>query len=429
MLIKKLFPVLLFSLINAQNLEEILNIAKENNYKLKSYNHIINSKEYVIKQSKDSYYPTVSLYSYFSKEKYKEKYPTRTIKVNDSTFTYGINIKQNLYNPKIFASIKDAELKKEIVISERDSFLLDLYQNVLIAYFEAVANKKALKYYKIKKENYKKILANILAKKKYNYATNTQLAQAKSNYAIALNEYIKAKLTYENSIKKLKLLLLTNKDLNINGNINDNVDNLIKNSLLSYEKYKANLKNNPTIKNAFLYMKASKNELQNRKYSKYPTLDLTGSYSNSNAKDTGSIKHHYKISINFNMNLYNKQTNDSILEAKELYFASLNDYKYKINSLEMDFSKNWNNLQTDLEIVKSDKEKIIQTKEYLLQSEESFKYKLISLTDYYQAENDYFNALINFEKDKFNLIYYYITILAQTNELKEKVKILKLFLN
>ena len=429
MLIKKLIPILCISLLNAESLDEILNTAIKNNYKLKSYDYNINAKKYVIKQAKDEYLPNISLYSSYTKEKYKEKYQNITYKVNDRIFSYGINIEQTIFNAQIFKLIKDAKLKKEVTVMEREKFLLNLYQNVITTYFEVIANKTSLYYYKIKKENYKKILENILAKAKYKYATNTDVSQAKSNYSIAVNEYIKAISNYENSIRKLKLLLLTNKDIQINSSIKNNVDNIIKSLLKKYSFYKNALKNNPILKSALLYTKIAKNEINKRKTNKYPTITLDARYENENTKNTTPTKDHYSITLNFNLNLYNKKINDNILEAKELYLASLNDYKYQKNSLEIELNKNWDNLQNTLEIVKSDKEKIIQTKEYFLKAKESFKYKLISLTDYYTAENDYFNALINFENDKLNLIYYYINILSESNELKEKVKDLKLFLN
>lgn len=429
MLIKKLYPFIFLSFVYGENLNEIINIAIKNNYKLKSYQYNINAKEYVIKQAKDDYMPSVSFYSSFTREKYKEKYPTKTYKTNDKIIEYGININQTIFDAKIFSRIKDSKLRKKLTILEKDSFLLNLYQNVLITYFEVITNKKNLEYYKLKKENYKKILENILEKAKFNYATKTDLSQAKSNYSIAINDYIKAKSKYQNSIKKLKLLLLTNKKINVNGYIKDNIDEILKTFILSYEEYKKRLNNNPSLKSALLYMKIAKNEINSRKYNKYPTLNMSFGYSNQNTKDTAPIKHEYKFNITLNMNLFNKKINDSILEAKELYFAASNDYEYRKNSLEMDFNKNWDNLQNTLEIVKSDKEKINETKEYLLRAKESYKYKLITLSDYYKAENDYFEALINFQNDKLNLVYYYITLLGQINELKEKIEKLKLLIN
>jgi outer membrane protein len=429
MLIKKLFPFLFLSFIYADSLNEVVDTALKNNYKLKSYQYTIHSKEYAVQQAKDGYFPSLSVYSSFTKEKYKEKYPTRTYKINDKITRYGVNIKQTLFDAKIFANIKDTKLRKNITISQKDSFLLNLYQNVLITYFEVIVNKRNLKFYTIKKDNYEKILENISEKAKYHYTTKTDVSQAKSNYSIAINDYIKAKSKYQNSLRQLKLLLLTNKDINIDGEINNNIHNILKSFLLSYDEYKAKLNNNPSIKIAALNMKVAKNEINNRKYNKYPTIDVSAGYSTENTSDSVPTKDDYKISINLNMNLYNKKINDAVLEAKELYLAALNDYEYQKNSLEMDFNKNWVNLQNTLEIVKSDTEKITETKEYLARAKESYKYKLITLSDYYKAENDYFEALINSQNDKLNLVYYYITLLAQTNELKKEVKRLKLLLN
>jgi outer membrane protein TolC len=187
MLIKKLSSFIFLSFIYAENLNEIVDIALKNNYKLKSYYYTINSKEYVIKQAKDDYLPSISIYSSLTREKYKEKYPLRTYKTNDRIIEYGINIKQTIFNTKIFSNIKDAKLKKQLTILEKNAFLNNLYQNVLISYFEVITNKQNLKYYEIKKENYEKILENILEKAKYNYATKTDVSQAKSNYSIAVS--------------------------------------------------------------------------------------------------------------------------------------------------------------------------------------------------------------------------------------------------
>ncbi len=426
---KKLLPLLIFSLAYSQDLENVLNTAIKNNYKIKSYEHTIKSKEYAIKKAKDQLYPSVSVYASFTREKYEEEYPYATYKTNDKITTYGISLKQNIYNPKIFAQIKDAKLKKKIAFLDKEAFTLNLYQNVLNTYFEIITNKQCLIFYKKRKENYKKILQDIEERVKYKYATITDLTQAKSNYYISVNDYIRAKAQYENSIKKLQLLLLTQKTINIPYITKDNIDELIKKMMLPYEKYKKMLNNNPTVKQAKIYVEISKNQIKANKYNLYPNITLNAGYSNSNSTDSVPKKHDYKASINFNLNLYNGGAiRDSISEAKQLYLSAINDYEYQKNSLELDLNKNWGNLLNYLEIVKSDKQKIIQTKDYLQKAKESYKYKLITLSDYYKAENDYFQALINFEKDKFNLLYYYTAILSETGLIKKEIKKFNYFL-
>ena len=428
-MLTKISPFIIVSILSAQNLNNIINTAVKNNFKLKSYNHSIKAKDYEIKKAKDAYLPSITLYTSLKRERYKEEYSYKTVNIHDRSSTYGINIKQNIFNYQILTSIKDAKLRKKVTTLEKEAFLLNLYQQVLTTYFEIITNKEKLKLFSKRKDNYKEILDNVLAKNNYKYATNVDVAEAKSNYSIAYNDYIKAKLAYKNSIRKLQLLLLTNKPININKNIKDNIDKIISSILLPYEKYKAKLQNNPSIKKSLLYVKIAKNQITSTKSNLYPNINLSASYSNTNAKETVPEKHHFQISLNLNLNLFDKSAYDSISQSKELYLAALNDYEYQKNALEIDFNKNWDNLKSAIEIIKSDKEKILQTQEYLNLAKESYKYKLISLTDYYTAQNNYFQALITLQNDKLNLLYYYINLLAQTNELKEKVNKFNLFIN
>lgn len=432
MQIRKLIIMLIYSFSFGENLEDLVNIAMENSYKLKNYEHIIISKKYVIEQAKDAYFPSLSLFSSASKDKYDQVYPFRTYNIDAQDIKYGAEIKQNIFNAKIFSAIKDAKLKEEVVKFEKDSFTLELYQDVIIAYFELLRDKENLNYYTLRKESFKKVLENIEEKAKYKYSTATDLSQAQSNYSIAENDYIKAKLRYENSVKKLQILLNTSDiSFDVNKKISNNLDEIIKTLVLPYESYKSKLENNPTIKSATLYTKIAKNEIDNRKYERYPTLTLNATYYDTDSQDDSTYeKNRFRTTLNLNIDLYKGGAiSDRISEAQELYIAAKYDYEDKKHLLELDFNKNWDNLQSSLKIVNSDKDNIAKTSEYLKKAEESFKYKLISLSDYYTAQNDYFQSLINLKNDNLNLIYYYISLLAKTSELKEKVKELESFID
>lgn len=430
MLIKKSFLLTItLSCSFSFNLENILNKALINNYKIKSYNHKIKAQDYYIKQTKSALYPSINLYSSLNYERYTEDYPNYkySIPVKDKSKIYGISIKQVIFDKSIFPNVKNAYLKKEITHIEKESFILNLSQKVLSTYFTVLINKENLTYKKLKKENYLKILKEIEEKYKYNFATKTDVIQAKSNYASAINEYIKAKVSYENSIENLKILLLTTKPLNINGKIKDNIDDIIKNSIIITDKEK--ILNNPSLKEDKIYIKIAKNNINNNKAGNYPTVYLNSNYYNEIHNKTTSDKNHFKVSLNLNWNIYSGgKTENSIKEAKELLLSAINDFNYKKTTLQLDFNENWTNLQNNLEILKSDKEKIQKTKEYLLRAEESLKYKTISLTDFYIAQNNYYQSLIDFNNDKLNTIIYYIRLLADINEIKEKIKILDSFI-
>jgi len=431
MQIKKLLLIFISTFTFGQNIENIVNIAIKNDYKLKNFEHTILSKKYLIKQAKDRFFPSFSLFSSISKDTYDQVYPYRTYNIDTTTIRYGADITQNIFDAKIFSSIKDAKLRKKAALLEKESYLLNLYQNVIVTYFEVLVNKENLKYYDLRRENFKKILQNISQKAKYGYSLSTDLSQAKSNYSIAKNDYIKAMRIYENSLRKLQILLNSNKPIYVDKKISNKIDTIIKKLLLSYNDYKKRLDNNPTIQSTLLYTKIAKNNIKSKIYKRYPTLNLDTTYYDTTS-DSNSVyeKNRFRITLNLNIDLYKGGSiSDEISEAKELYIAAKYDYKAKINSLELDFNKNWDNLQTSLKVIKSDKENIIKTRDYLKRAKESFKYKMISLSDYYEAQNNYYKSLINFENDKLNLTYYYISLLAKTAKLKDKIKDIESFTN
>lgn len=418
-----------FSFSFSYDLNNLLNTALKSNYKIKSYIHNINSKNYDIKKAKSKYLPSLNLYSYATYEHYKEKYPNGyETTLHDKTITYGINIKQILFDKSIFPNIKNSEYQKDVTKLEKKIFISNLEENILSNYFQILTSKENLYYKKLKKENYLKILQEIQAKYKYSFATKTDVIQAKSNYVSAINEYLKAKVSYENYITNLKLLLLTIKPIKIEGKINNNIATIIKNSIFLKDKNK--ISNNPSLKESQLYIKIAKNTINANRANYYPNISVNSDFYQTNSENSISDKDHFKISLNLNWNLYaGGETKNNVESTKELYLAAINDFNYQKITLELNFNENWTNLQNNLELLKSDKEKINKAKEYLLRAQESLKYKTISLTDYYLAQNDYYQALINYNNDKLITISYYLKILQDINEIEKKINILNSFIN
>lgn len=430
MLIKNfIFILIFFSFSLSYDLNDLLNQALKNNYKIKSYNYNITSKKYDIKRAKSKYYPSLNIYSSVTYEHYKEKYPQGYERnLHDTSTTYGINLKQILFDKSIYPNIENSKFQKEATILEKNIFISNLYQNILYTYFQILTSKENLYYEKLKKENYLNILKEITAKYKYNFATKTDVVQAKSNYVSSINEYLKSKISYENYLTNLKILLLTTKPIKINGRLKNNIGDIIKNSINIEDKTK--IIHNPSLKESKLYINIAKNNINNNKANYYPTVYASADLYQTNSKESISDEKHVKVSINLNWNLYaGGDTKNSVESAKALYLAAINDFNYKKINLELDFNENWTNLKNNLEILQSDKEKINKTKEYLLRAQESLKYKTISLTDYYLAQNNYYQSLIEFNNDKLNTISYYIKLLGDINEIEGKIKILNSFIN
>jgi len=400
--------------LNAQTLYDLSKTGLKQSFKIKSYNHQLKAKKHTYNQSKDNYLPSVSLNGSYSLDKYKYEYPKTTIQYNSKVLSYALQIRQPVYQPKIFAMMKDSKLKMEYSKYQLQVYTQQFLKQIALTYIDMITKNNIQKIYYERLENFSNIKDEIAQKEKIHFATKTDLLQASVKYINANTDYMHAKLAYNNNLKTLQYLTHTTiyKDsFYINDNIEFNVSN------------KENFQNNPNIKLAKINMKIAKNNIKSNSYQKYPTIDLVGSYSNSNSSDSITKKDEYTASLQINVPLYNASVNDAEKSAMELYESAKYDYLEELNSLKISFQTALFNLNRYKEVIKKDKEIIKNSELFLKKQIISYNNKLISLSDLYSAQNDVYYSQIQYYNDKAELLKNYINILfTQGNLTLDNIK-------
>ena len=403
------------STLFSQTLVELNTIGLKKSYKLKSFDYQVQSQHYNTKQAKDQYFPTLNINLQYGKDKYEYHYPSRKIKYNNNITAYSINLSQPIYEPQILSMIKDSELKLNYTKIQKAQYKQALLKEISTAYIDAITYKKMLNIYILRENNYYNIKETISKKLQVRLATIPDYYQSNANYIAAKNDTIHTKLYLNNLIKKL--LYLTHTEVKIpRSKITDKIDEIL--AAKTFDE--SNINNNPTLKLYKTNVKIAKNQISYKKDQTMPTVGLSASYSDTHSSDSITKRNESRITLNVNIPVFNKPKNDAIDAAKELYQSAKFDYLDQLNNIKISLQETISNIKQYIQIIKKDKEVITSRKKFLDKQKIGYNNKLISLTDLYDAQNDYFNALLQFEKDKGELLKNYIAYLNLKGDLTLK---------
>ena len=408
------FIVLFFyTFLSAESLYTISRYAIEQNYKIKSYEHNIKAKKYLLEQAKDNFYPYVSANGSYGVDRYHYNYPQEVINYDSKVLSYSLIVKQPLYQPKIYALIKDSKLKLKYAKLQKEAFSQEFLKEIATTYIDLLSNLAISKLYKKRSENYEEIVNEIKEKREVRFATESDFLQAMANLASARNDYIYSKLSYKNYLRKLEYLIQKKISLEKDVSLKDSVETIA--SLI--KRYNYTIIDNPKVKLYKLNKDIAKNEIKTRQYEKYPTLNFTMSYSDTDSSDAITRRGNFRAFIELNVPIYNAVANDAKKEAYELFQAANYDYLDIINTLKIDYEKSIFDLHSYEEMLKKDKESIKSAKLFLEKAELGYSSRLISLSELYKAKNDYYYSLIEYEKHKAMLLKSYIEFLYVTGNI------------
>jgi len=389
--------------------------------KLKSYTYKYEAQKHKYLQSKNQKLPTLTSNIQYGKEKYQYEYPTQTKKYNTTTKYYEIKLIQPIYKPQINVDIQTDSLKQKNIILEKKAYMQKLLAQVTSDYIDTVTFKAITKIYKNRLDNFEDMLNNVKEKEKIHFATKIELTKAIIQYEKAKNDYLRSKINYETLLSKITYQLKQN--ITIEAHIND-LSNYIK-----QEIDKNNTIQNPNIEISKQNIKIAHNEIQKRKYTKYPSLDLIATYSDTYYSDDADRRNDFHIYLNLNIPILNFANNEYQKEATLLYSSSKLEYQNTLKTIDMKTSQMKYNIKQYLYILDKDKKIIQDTKSILQKQYLAYDNKIITLNELYTSENDFYYAHIQYLKDKSILCKNYINFLYIIGDLSlEKIKDLEKYL-
>jgi len=412
-------------------IDQLLERAIQNDFKLKSLKHQEKAKEYQIEQSKSQYKPQISFSSYIGWQEYKPYYGDN----RKQTLKYFyLSLKQPIYRPDVFSQIKISKLYKSVArlkVEQEEQYMKYIFFNTLFDYL--YAKEKLSIYTQIKDLNKKKL---IYVNKLYSYkrATKEDLNLAENSYQEAYISFKEAEVELRNYKNALFLLISWNnaqsftEDLvnKISLNINLSVKNLTKN----YSWWLSKLDNNFEIREAKKNVEIAKREIKKRKYQRYPKVDLEVSYRYSSTSAVSVASDDKRIALIIDFPLYQGgYVTSLVMEAKELEKSALMD-------LESIKQQNKFNLKDNYYILKKSAEKIGNLKKQLFILEELLKNVERGKEKKIKTELDIINTKLKILEVKLSLLeeyhnFYvaYSKLLYLTGALNESgIKRLKMFL-
>ncbi|BAF70508.1 TolC family protein [Nitratiruptor sp. SB155-2] len=394
----------MISFAGAQSLEDIVLKAMQNNYKLKSLEHSIKASKYRKQGAMSNFFPSLSASGSYGKDKYHYEYPTRKIYYDSSVTSYSISMKQPLYEPKIYAMIHETKLKEKYAKLQKEAFTNDLLREITNTYIEGVSLRSLIALSQKKSFNNQKMVRDIKRKMELHLAAKSDYLYAIAKYEQAKSDVSQFRLALQNVIRKLSLLT--------NDIIDDITFSDISDSVLNIELPKTDIEKNPELMLYSLNTSIAKNEIQKRRYQRYPSLDLSVSYGDTVSGDSITRRSNSRAFLELNLPIFNAPLNHSIKEAIELYNSAKYDYLDRKNNFAIQKKQSATNIVSYQKMLQADNQNIESYATYLKKAKLSYENHLISIIDFYKAQNDYYDAVMQMIKHKKTLLQEYVNYLS-----------------
>ncbi|WP_169975070.1 MULTISPECIES: TolC family protein [unclassified Campylobacter] len=376
-----LFGLPLFVLAKGINLSEAYEMALQNDdeHKYYMYNSLASVERY--SQSKSQLFPTIT-----GNISYRgDKYDRRNKRVNESIRSYGVTLRQQIFQPSLYYQKAQEELRKEQSGLDLELNKQELAKKVAKAYFELVYASENLK----------------LAQS-YNNANKARYDQMNKSLSLGLTnkmDMLESKVRYDESIMgvskanreieiaKISLFRLVGQDIEVKNyfeNLNINFFKAI--DLRKYNDTDLNIH----YKQSELMTKIAEKEHSKRKSEHLPTIDFSVSYSKDNYTDDRAFTdkdRRVETMIRLNLPIFTSwHTSFRIEEGMLLRQASAarqNDVKKSVDISQKQSIVDLQNYIQEYEIIVQSLE---NAKIYELSIERGYKEGLRSIVDLLDAK-------------------------------------------
>ncbi len=294
------------------NLEELINIALENNTNIKVSKNEKDVKVQEVKKAKSAYLPKLSASADIG------TYDIKSLgtKQEGEATSVSLNAKQLIYDfGKTSSSIDSSKYNLDASSSEISSntqstifSVKETYYDILDKYQQIEVAKESVKLDELQ-------LSQAKAYFKAGIRTQIDVTNARLNLSNSQLKLIKADYSYKIARTKLISILGLDKQIDIKTNSND-IKSLAINSTLIYKdlEYLVNigLKQRPEIQKYDSLIKANRANIKNVKSQYYPTLDVNASYTDKNSDDISSLESRQTaVLLNLKWDLYTGSTTDA----------------------------------------------------------------------------------------------------------------------
>lgn len=363
---------------------------------------------------------------------------------NPFTFTPGVILNQG-FNPSLAASMNlfsgfQVKMSKQRLeqLEEQSKgntavVVEGLIQDVLRTYYSALLQKERRDLFQKVLTYSTKRLQYAEIKNKYGSSNSLDLLQLKNQHLTDSTNYILQKLSYENSLRNLVLLMNNSEDSTFQTlpELSDDLDFVL--GLIDEEKAQAQvLENNQNLKNQYLGLELQNTNIEFQKSFLYPTLNLQltaspsygrfqqlngGNPNQPNSLSTQTLVYTGNFTLRYN--LYNNWKSKRAVEVARIQtdIASLNIEKMK-NSLRASLQNQLNLFAIRSQLVSVSRENLAYATEAYELAQKRFELGNINSIDLIVFQNNYENTLLQHYENLYNRIDTYLEIYKLTGNLQ-----------
>lgn len=356
---------------------------------------------------------------------------------NPFTFTPGIILNQSLSptlsaNWNIFSGFKVKMSKQRLEQLEVQSannaiaIIETTIQDVLKTYYNAQLQKDRLNLFGEIMELSRKRYKYYELKEKYSSSSSLELLQFRNQYLTDSTNFLLQKISFDNSIRNLKLMMNDSTEINQQYVLTDNIDIAI--GVLDFDNAKDEmLANNQNLKNQYVSLELQKTNTSLQRSFLYPTLDLqlgvNPSWANireikNNSFEANTTGLVYYGNFNLRYTLFNNWKTKRAVEVSKIQeeIADLN-----IESMKLTLSNNLQNLietyQVRSQLANISEENLIYAKKAFELAEKRFELGSMNSIDLASFQNSYQNTMIQHYQNLYNKLDTYLEIYKMTGKI------------
>lgn len=356
---------------------------------------------------------------------------------NPFTFTPGIILNQSLApslsaNWNIFSGFKVKISKHRLEQLETQSannaiaIIESTIQDVLKTYYTAQLQKDRLNLFEEIMELSRKRYKYYELKEKYSSSTSLELLQFRNQYLTDSTNFLLQKISFDNSIRNLRLMMNDSTKMNQQWILTDKIDVAI--GMVDFDNAKEEmLANNQNLKNQYLSLELQKTNTSLQRSFLYPTLDLqlgvSPSWANireikNNSFEQGTNTLMYYGNFNLRYTVFNNWKSKRAVEVSKIQeeIANLN-----IESMKSTLSNNLQNLietyQVRSQLASISEENLVYAKKAFELAEKRFELGSMNSIDIANFQNSYQNTMIQHYQNLYNRLETYLEIYKMTGKI------------
>ena len=281
----KLLALILFGLcttvLQAQDLMDIYRLALEQDVELKIAESEYQSTRQSLPIASSELKPQISFSADLSQQE-SDVSTTRSNTINSSGYSF--NLTQNLYNAETLATIDAAEASVAKARAELEVSQQNLMLRVAESYFDILAAQDNVGFARAEEIAIARQLEQAQKRFEVGLIAITDVREAQAQYDSALAATILAENLLDNAFQALQVIIAQAPSLRL-ARLSDGLELNLPDPAQSQPWVDTALQNNPALLAALAAEQAADHERQIKNKSRYPTLELTASYSDSSFED------------------------------------------------------------------------------------------------------------------------------------------------